>query len=329
MRAGLLSDPRVVSLLRTLFVPVHISACNTPDEMRDARDAALLAKYDATTFRGGEREAFVLPDGTMQQVFLSLNGCDLTSYSGGRCHYTAEARRDEGAVRLFRHRGALALKALHGDLPGPWRETWDGGGEATAAIEAAAPVWPEPGAGEQGFRVFVRNSYRMYDDLHGAELALVDAATASAWGTGLSGAGDEAALPRPAFVALARAMVPRGQVATWLAESSIAGELVLHAEHVDEHTCSGVVTGRFDLAPQQESEAGKRPEAACRFRSTGQLAGRFVWDREGRCLRELRVVAVDVAFEWLPRTGPDRQPVFAPRHQVGIEWLNGPTGKAR
>ena len=42
MRAGLLSDPRVVVALRTLFVPVHMTALNTAHCMHDPRDEALL-----------------------------------------------------------------------------------------------------------------------------------------------------------------------------------------------------------------------------------------------------------------------------------------------
>lgn len=328
MRAGLLSNPRIVALLRTLFVPVHISALNTAHCMHDPRDVALLQSMvgkDTDDFDGGEREAFVLPDGTMQRVFLSLNDYAIGEYGGKVVQYTAEARRSEGASRMFRHHGAIALRAVHDELPAAWRDLWDLDHADVAAILAEAPRWPEPPAGRQGFRVFVRNSYRMYDDLHGSQLALLDGDAVAAWGRGLEAAGSRASLPRAQFVALAQAMVPRGMVDTELAEDSIAGDLTLVATAVDGDRIVGTVEGRFALTPTRLGEVGKRLNAAILFESKGRFAGRFTW-RAGS-FDELRIVATDVQFEWKGRFPSAKE--FEPRHQVGIEWVRGPAGAAR
>lgn len=308
-------------MLRTLFVPVHISALNTPHCMRDPRDVALLTSLvakDTDDFDGGEREAFVLPDGTMQRVFLSLNGHALGDYDSVGKQYTAAERRADASTRMFRHHGAIALRTLHGELPAAWRELWDAEHPEVAAVAAASPRWPEPAAGEQGFRVFVRNSYRMYDDLHGSQVTAVDAAVVAAWGGKLAAAGDRAELPREPFVALARAMVPRGMVDTELAPGSITGKLELVAQAIDGERVTGIVEGTFALKPTDLDEVGKRRNAAVLFTSAGRFTGRFVWDRGATTFTELRVVATDVQFAW--QAMGNRREDFAPRHQVGIEW---------
>lgn len=326
MRAGLLSDPRVVALLRTLFVPVHISALNTPHCMHDRRDVALLASFvDKKTddFDGGEREAFVLPDGTMQRVFLSLNGHALGDYDSVGTQYTAADRRADSSTRMFRHHGAIALRAVHEELPAAWRELWHVDHPQVAAVAAAAPRWPEPEAGEQGFRVFVRNSYRMYDDLHGCQLALSSESELTAWCGQLAAAGDRAALPREPFLALARAMVPRGMVDTELAPASIAGRLELVATSVDGDRILGDVDGSYSLQPTERGEVGKRLNAAVLFESAGRFVGRFAWDRRTKRFAALRIVTADVQFAWKPRGGGGAE--YPPRHQVGIEWVrSGP-----
>jgi hypothetical protein len=343
VRAGLLSEPRVIALLRTVFVPVHVSALNTPHCMRDPRDVELLTKYvspQTDDFDGGEREAFVLPDGTMQTVFLSLSGHAIGEYSSKCSHYTAAGRRADEVSRCFRHYGAIALRAVQDELPEAWHKIWDselpeagdqildGENADVAAIEREAPRWPEPPAGRQGFRVFVRNSYRMYDDLHGAQLALLDDGTVTAWGRQLEQAGSRAPLPRAAFVALAQAMVPRGMVDTELDPESIAGELELVATAVDGRRVTGTIEGSFGLKPKNKSEVGKRDNAAVLFESTGRLVGRFVWDRDAERFEDLRIAAADVQFAWKPDGGGSSSD-FAPRHQVGIEWVRGPASVVR
>ncbi|MCA8966687.1 MAG: hypothetical protein H6838_08360 [Planctomycetes bacterium] len=325
MRAGLLSDARVVAILRELFVPVHVTALNTLHCMRDPRDEALLRaaiRKDTDDFDGGEREAFLLPDGTMLPVFLSLHGRDMNEWEERASHYTAEGRRAENAVVEFRHRGADALRRVHGELPEAWRQLWDLDHPAVRDVLAASPQWPAPAAGAAGLRVFSRNSYRMYDDLHGAEVVTLTAADLREWTAPLREVGARAAMPRAAFVATARAMVPRGMVDTELADGSIEGELVLVVEELGPKGVRGRVEGRFALEPKSKEEVGKRLNAACLFESRGRLRGRFELDAAGR-LRVLRAAAVGVEFAWLPGYST-RDDEFEPWHRVALEWVERP-----
>ncbi len=326
MRAGLLSDARVVVALRTLFVPVHITALNTAHCMHDARDVELLTSMagDGTDrFQGGEREAFVLPDGRMQRVFLSLNGHDVGGFATGVAQYTAAGRRSDDGTRMFRHHGAIALRDTHGEVPVEWRSLWDGNHPDLVPIASEAPRWPEPAPGRQGLRVFVRNSYRMYDDLHGSQLVLLADDVVAAWTAPLTAPESRAQLPSAQFDALARAIVPRGQVDTELATASIHGRLTLVARSVDGEIVTGDVTGTFSLRPTDLAEAGKRPSAAALFESKGTLTGRFTFDRALRTFRELRVVATGVEYalksHWDP--GGSGLTNHAPRHQIAIEWV--------
>ncbi len=325
MRAGLLSDARVVAILRELFVPVHVTALNTLHCMRDPRDEALLRaaiRDDTDDFDGGEREAFLLPDGTMLPVFMSLHGREMTEWETRASHYTGDGRRDETTVAEFRHRGADALRRVHGELPEKWRQLWDPEHSAVQEVLASSPRWPEPAPGTAALRVFSRNSYRMYDDLHGAELVTLAAADLRAWTTPLRTGDRRAAMPRAAFVSMARAMVPRGMVDTELADASITGELVLVVEQGEPAGLRGRIEGRFALEPKAKEEVGKRLNAACLFESRGQLRGRFELSSDGR-LRLLRVVAHGVEFAWLPGYST-RDDEFEPWHRVAIEWVQAP-----
>ena len=320
VRAGLLSDPRVVALLRELFVPVHISALNTQHCMRDPRDAEILRasiRKDTDDFDGGEREAFLLPDGTMLPVFLSLHGKDANEWESRATHYTAAGRRAEAAVAMFRHRGAEALRRVHGEVPERWRSLWDDEDPAVQAVRAAAPRWPAPAPGHAGFRVFSRNSYRMYDDLSGAEIAEVDAGPVV---RSLLGGQDAAELPRDAFVTLANAMVPRGMVDTELDADSIGGTLRLVVESRVGAVVEGRVEGEFHLAPKTKREVAKRENAACMFESQGRLQGHFTIDAKTGRILALRAVATDVDFAWRPGYELDAGD-FAPWHRVAIEWV--------
>jgi hypothetical protein len=320
VRAGLLSEPSVVALLREKFIPCLLSARNTAECMVDPRDAALLASYaraSSERFVGGEREVFVLPDGTMQDVFTSLRATEKAD------HMTAAGRRAEIATAKFRAHAERALRSWGGVLPEDWAGYWDGSAPGVAAIAAATPQWPTPTAGRQAFRVFVRNSFRMYDDLHGCELVGLDDAVVAALGEELRDVGAEARLDAHAFRALVRAMAPRGNVAPRLADGSIDGELVLRVARCDGDVVTGVVTGRFAFAPKTLDEAGRRHSAACLFESKGALRGEFTFDRASGAFRSLRCVATDVDYRWISRSPgfADLPTWFAPRHRIAFEWV--------
>lgn len=325
MRAGLLSDPRVVVALQELFVPVHVSALNTSHCLRDPADAELLRSYirtDTDDWDGGEREAFVLPDGSMLPVFLSLHGRNHDEWTSRASHYTAAERRAESAAQVFRTWAERVLLRIHGEPSARWAAIWAPGDAAVEAVAAAAPRWPEPAPGQAGWRVFVRNSYRQYDDLAGSEIVPVDAATWRQWLAPLAAGEPRVVLPRPEFVALARKMVPRGMVDTELREESIAGELVLVVTERSASGMRGRVEGSFALRPTTKIEVSKRENAACLFHSAGRLAGEFRLDAAGRL--ELRAVAESVEFAWHP-LGGGRDEDFAPWHRVAFEWVVGQT----
>jgi hypothetical protein len=310
VRAGLLSDPRVIALLRTTFIPCHCSALNTAECMHDPRDAELLRKIagkSAGRYQGGERESFVLPDGTMQDVFLSLHGSD---QHNGQAHMNGKGRRSDDAVQPFRKFAGKALKTIAVELPADWDAIWDGTAACVAEVLAEVPRGPVPEAGKQALRVWSRNSYRWYDDLHGSELVALPDEVVAGWCQQLTGNGSTARLPAGRFLALGRAMVPRGQVATTLADESISGELVLTAESIDGSTVRGSVTGNFQLEPKVKAEVSRRENAATLFRSRG----------------ELRCASARVELEWRPEFA--RLPrEFPPRQALAIEWVATPPDK--
>lgn len=317
MRAGSLSDPRVVAVLREHFVPCLSSALNTPQHIAQAADRELLAKCageQRSMFVGGEREAFLLPDGTMQQVFLSLHGPDERN---GCVQMTAAGRSSEDAVLLFRRHAERALLRLHGELPANWAAIWSGQHPSIAAIRAAEPEWPRPAPGTGALRAFVRNSYGQYDQLTGCEL-VAPGDLERRLATALTAPGAHCDLPRELLVALGRAVVPRGQVGTWLREESIAGRVTFVAESCDDGRVGGRIEGQLALHPETRAEVGLRDNAVTRFAHDSRIEGRFALvDGE---VGELRLVARDVRFAWL--TGhPKMAWEFAPTHEFAVEWV--------
>jgi hypothetical protein len=326
VRAGLLSDPRVVHLLRTCFVPCMLSARNNKELLGDARDLALLESISKATgepFQGGERELFLLPDGTPQRVFLSSHA---DGNSNESTHRTAAKRRTEAAVRPWRRHAEAALRAVHEDLPEPWARAWSPEAAEVAAIAAEPAHWPVPPPGEQALRVHVRNSYLLYDDLHGCELSPLRAADTEALAASLGATpkvGARAALPLDAWLSLVRAMAPRGMVGTRLREASVRGEFEFVVESTDGGAVAGRVEGSFAMAPTVSSEVSIRETGTCMFTCSGRFAGRFRLE-SGR-LASLRAVAVDVALRWLPRFPVPN--VFAPRQAIAIELVATPAAR--
>lgn len=322
MRAGLLSDPRVVALLQQQFIPCLSSACNTADRIDDPADVACLAAYAASSgegFVGGEREAFVLPDGTMLDVFLSLRDGQVAS------HATAAARRSERAVRPFRAHAEQALQRLLGELPADWASYWDGTAAAVQRVAAAAPRWPEP-AGAPALRVFVRNGADAYDDLHGCELFSL-AERDLLGGAALAVPGARVAVPAEVFRDLVRAMVPRGGVDGRLQDESIDGELAFVVEQVEAGVARGRIEGRVEMRPTRREENGRRPNAARLFIVDAAIVGRFAFDGNLHRFRSLRFATDDAEFrEWSPLRPAGTHPALP--YAVGVEWLPGAAAPA-
>lgn len=321
MRAGLLSDPRVVALLCDKFIPCLSSALNTADRIPDAADAALLRSYvreGGEQFQGGEREAFLLPDGTLLDVFMSLHG---PNKQAGHAHMTAAGRRSESAWLAFRAHAEAALRRAAGDLPDDWASYWDGSAAKVRWAEEQPAAWPMPAPGNHALRVFIRNGHLRYDDLHGCELVPLDG---RALCDTTIAVGASAVLTPALFRDLVRAMAPRGGVDTRLADASIGGELRFCGEALDGDTLTGRVTGSFAMTPSALAEAGRRESAASLFAARGSLFGRFALDRRTQRLRSLQVVASDVELRQLPRwQKPGEEGPVLP-FTVAIEWVETP-----
>ncbi|MCA8954649.1 MAG: hypothetical protein KDC87_01165 [Planctomycetes bacterium] len=305
-------------LLRRYFIPCMISALNTKELMHDPRDAATLGRYvsrDLDDFDGGEREAFLLPSGEMLGVFLSLR----SSVEGSPfSHYTRAGRQSDDVVRTFRKHARQALRRLRSRLPARWVAVWAGTDPEVAQVRATEPRWPRPASGE-ALRVFVRNSYLMYDELTGCKLVAVSPAQQRAWLSGATVRGARLALPEPLFHALLQAMHPRGMIGPRPAADSLRGNLVLVVEQVEAERITGRVTGTFAIQPEDLAEVGRRRNAACRFRLAGELSGRFEIDRRSGRLTTLQAAGTGIDFAMLPRSG--MQPYyFAPSYRVAIEW---------
>src|SRR5262249_51056112 len=163
---------------------------------------------------------------------------------------------------------------------------------------AEKPRVPEPGPGQQGLRVFVRNNHPRYDDLHGAQILALAGDVVAKLGSSLRGAGDRAQLPPGPFVAPANAMAPRRTIDPELATTSISGGLEFVAAAVEGDRVTGVVGGAFALQPKERREVSKRESAGILFEAQGKFAGRFTWDRAARTFTDLRVATRDVTFAW-------------------------------
>ncbi|MBK8099766.1 MAG: M23 family metallopeptidase [Planctomycetes bacterium] len=322
MRAGLLSDPRVVALLRERFIPCLLSALNTADRMADPRDAALLQSYvrdGGERFRGGEREVFLRPDGAMLDVFMSLHGPS----AGGQTHMTAAGRRSEPACAAFFRHAELALRGPRGELPAEWLGFRTGTAPEVAAIATMAPSWPMPPAGTSALRVFVRNGGHTYDELHGCELVALPKQRPEL--VALTTVGARAPLPRPLFASLVRAMVPRGSVDTCLRDESIGGELTFVVTERHHDGIRGELRGDFAMTPQTRAEVSRRENAASMFTATGKLIGRFAARADGT-LHELRLAATDGQIVWhLPW---QEAAAKAPLH-VGVELVEAAAAAPR
>lgn len=319
MRAGLLSDPRVVHLLRTAFIPCMISALNTPELLRDPRDAKTLQGFVSKAtddFNGGEREAFILPDGKMQRVFLSLRGKGRGRK--GDVHYTRAGRRSDSACGVFKDEAKKALRRCKQGLPEDWKQIWAGTHPEVRRLAETAPVWPTPEKGA-ALRVFVRNSYLMYDELSGSKLVLPRPAELEAWLGELDRVGDRAKMPAALFARLRAAMMPRGFIAPQPKAASLGGGLELIAEAVEGDLVHGRVVGDFRIEPKTREETGLRRSAALIFHSRGRLRGRFVYNKASKTLQACKLVAEDVDFDFDPQH--KLAGYVDSHHRIGVEWL--------
>lgn len=330
MRAGSLSDARVVALLRKYFVCARLPELSTKDLIRDPRDIALLERLHAEAmagpyprrpgFFGGEREAFFTPDGEVLDVFLSLG-----TQGRSDSQFLVEQRaRPEAMVQRFFERAASALRAVHGALPDDFEALCDG--SAAAVAEVAASVVPHPRVASDGpaLRVSVRNDRVMYTELCGQDLiAWKDAELAQLLPD--CSVGERARKwPRAAFLRIAHASYPRGAVLPRLRDESILGELHMLVDEVTDAAVRGRIEGRLELRPTTGEEVGARKEARMPFELRMELCGDFTFDRVAGHFTALRIVsrASELTHVYGGRKTRDR-------YWLGVELARPRAGTAR
>lgn len=323
MRAGSLSDARVVALLQKYFVCARMPELSTKELIRDPRDVELLQRLhgEATSteyptrpgFFGGEREAFFTPDGEIVEVFLSLG-----TQGKPDSQFLAEQRaKPEAKVQRFLGKAARALELAHGELPADFAALCDGTAPEVAAVRASAVPAPPACAEGIALRVSVRNDRAMYTELCGTD-AVVFAATELQALLPDPGTGErELEWPRAAFLRIAHASYPRGEVWPRLRDESVHGSLRTLVTEVTPSTVSGTFAGTLALLPTSREELGARKEARMQFELRTALAGDFVFDRAAGRFTSLRIASQDakVVHVWGGREVPDE------RYWLGVELL--------
>jgi hypothetical protein len=301
VRAGSLSDPRVVALLKEHFVCVHMTELVTRHLIPDADDLALLEKYErqlrekrpaflTPSLEGGEREVFFTPDGKLLDIFLSLNAGEK-----GNQQYTLEGRRDPtAAVRRFFRGAERALQETHGKLPADFGSLRNGSSPAVAAARKATIVLPGPDADHMDLRVWVRNDLLMYDGLvafntcrftHEETRRLLPAKLAK---------GTTTEWPIALFRRFGHATYPRGAgVLLSLEDGSITGKVRATVKRVSGNLVSGTLRGNITLKASTEKERGYRKHYRPFRSAEADLVGDFTWNTERRSFESLRLVSKD------------------------------------
>ncbi len=294
MRAGTLSDARVLALLHRYFLSVHMPELVTKHLIEDPEELRLLEEYDRQCrerrdwagLAGGEREVFLAPDGELLDVFLSLN-----VGSKDERQYTPQARRNpEVAVRRFFAGAERALRRSDDGVPEDFAALRDGTHEDVARFAAAtAPDDSPPADGHQHVRVYVRNDLVMYTALVGASWFSLTPVEASAL---VPSDGGATTWPRASVLALARAAYPRGAgVLLELADHSIEGEITTTVLERDGRTARGRIAGRIAMTANDPAERGRR-ESYRPFRGLEvELFGEFAFDLEHERFTALRLAS--------------------------------------
>ena len=289
MRAGSLSDPRVVALLRRHFVCVHVPMLATAFLIEDPEDRAFLealnrkhntaygGRGDGPLY-GGEREVFLAPDGTLIRIGMTL-------HAGGRENEQSIRRvraAPEHAVRQFFGYAEEALRKVRGDLPEDFEALRTGDDPEVARLRVLAP----PPAPDGTLRIWVRNDRLMYEALVGESRIDVDAGECARIAA-------EGPWPRELFVRLARECYPRGDVFIDLRPESVEGGIETHDVKVEDGVARGRFRGRLRLAPRTDVERGRR--AASFLWAETRLEGDFAFDRTARRFTSFRLAGFDGA----------------------------------
>ncbi len=311
VRAGSLSHPRIVALLRKYFVCAHLPLLTTADLIPDPADVELLRGYDAQTkgmLTAGEREVFFTPDGRLVDLFLSLNE--------GKKQYALANRADPAdALRRFFEGAARAWTATRGPLPGDWEALRDGSAPEVERVRRMPLPAPAPERDLLSLRVALRHDAIMYEELAGWERVSFSREEARA----LAAPG---AWPAASFRRLARAFIPRGGgVDIRLEDGSVRGSLSTAVAASTGSEIRGTFEGRFELAPSRDAERGRRENFRPWVESKGDLAGDFAFDPRAGEFTSFRLAARDATHRFTHTRYGD-QGVHA--LHVGVELIRLP-----
>lgn len=328
MRAGSLSDPRVVALLGKHFVPVVMTELVTRDLIEDPRDVALLEKYDRERaesgrnpgLQGGEREVFLTPDGELVDVFLSLHhGSRTTEHQGHEYHgqFGREERASpDAAVAHFFESASLAYERSFGALPRDWRRLLDGTAPEVARVRAARIPASLPSDDGLTLRLWVRADVLMYEGLVGYELVHLDASEARSLLPERLRPGARSSWPRALFVRLARSAYPRGAgVLVALADSSVHGAIETTLLGSSSGKLRGRFAGSFRLEPATDAERSRRRTYKPYRRTRGELIGDFVWNEKDARFESFRLVSRNGSSTFSHGRSEEQS------YQLGVELL--------
>ncbi|MCC6672591.1 MAG: hypothetical protein IT458_16115 [Planctomycetes bacterium] len=327
MRAGTLSDTRVLALLQRHFVCVHLPELCTKDLIADPEDLALLERLhrDALArrggdglgwpgFFGGEREAFLTPDGELVDMFLSLN-----VGTKEQRQYTPAARaRPDAAVERFFRAARAVLQRVHGEVPEDLEALRDGTHPDVASRAAAAIPTPPPApAGVQRLRVWVRNDLVMYESLVGHNLLDLDATQARALLPEKPAPQARQEWPRAAVLRLARAAYPRAAgVLLEVRDESIDGSVTSEVLAVHGDTVRGTFRGALRLSAERLEERGRRDSYRPFRGADAELAGDFEFDLAKGCFTSLRLVSTSGSGRFQHHPKVESLP-----YAIGVELL--------
>lgn len=297
MRAGSLSDARVIALLKKYFICVHMPELVTRELIRDPADVALLEKFNKQTGRaleGGEREVFFTSDGKLVDLFLSLNVGDK--------QYSLKTRlQPHTAVQRFFDAAAKAYRGTHGRLPDDWERLRDGTTPEVAAVRQLAVPPPKVQPSELTLAVWFRHDVIMYEELAGRELLRLSRQEGRSLLPSELVEGRHQEWPEELTLRLARLLYPRGGgVLIRVKDASIQARLQTRITRVAQGEVAGSFVGSFELKPTAELERGLREHYRPWLWTRGDLVGDFLWDMKAGQFRRFRLVTPngEVKFAW-------------------------------
>jgi hypothetical protein len=326
VRAGSLSDPRVVALLRKYFLCVHVPDLVTKELMKDPRDLPRMqamheelraggGKFGPSTpgLDAGEREVFLDKDGDLVAIFLSLNvGQDKKTDQ-----YSPEVRaRPDFAVDRFFHHAAKALRSSHGAVPDDFTALREGTAPEVAQARALIAPPPELVPDRVNLRISLRSDLLMYQALSAERfLAWTHAQARGILPVELT-AGTKSAWPQAFTHELVGTFHPPGAgVLLDLRPDSVRGELFSAVVSVAGDVVRGRFEGSFELVAATAEERGVRSSYRPFHSAAGRLMGDWSFDQRTGRFVTFRLVSEEGRSVF--GHGEEKEH----RHQVGVELL--------